>query len=140
MMSKVVTIVGGHGKVALRLAKLLSATHKVNSIIRTADHSVDLTSISSSITPIVASIEDDPVSTFTNIFKDSEVVVFSAGAGGKGGPDRTEKVDYRGALKVFDAIEAIDCQGEKPRLILVSSLDTRDRNIIPSHYNEEDLN
>ena len=74
-----------------------------------------MTSISPAIIPIVASIEDDPVSKFTEIFQDSEVVVFSAGAGGKGGPDRTEKVDYGGALKVFDAIEAVNREGEKPR-------------------------
>jgi len=139
-MSKVVTVVGGHGKIALRLAKLLSADHKVKSIIRTPEHSADLTSISSAVTPIVASLENDPVSKFTDMFEDTDVVVFSAGAGGKGGPERTEKVDYQGALKVFDAIEAVQRAGEKPRLLLVSSIDTRDRNIvIPSHYNEDDV-
>lgn len=58
--------------------------------------------------------------------------MWSAGAGGKGGPERTKKVDYEGALKVFDAIEGV--QGKKPRLILVSAVDVRDRTKLPSHY------
>ena len=46
--------------------------------------------------------------------------------------ERTKKVDYEGALKVFDAIEAVE--GVKPRLILVSSLDMKDPEKIPVHY------
>lgn len=48
-------------------------------------------------------------------------------------------VDYEGAVKVFDAVEAI--QGEKPRVILVSSIDTRNPDRLetfPPHYNEVD--
>ena len=41
-------------------------------------------------------------------------------------------MDYEGALKIFDAIEGV--QGEKPLLILVSAVDVRDPNKIPTHY------
>ena len=58
---------------------------------------------------------------------------FSAGAGGKGGEELTKKVDYEGALKVFDAIEGVE-GSVKPRLILVSALDVRDPKKIPAHY------
>ena len=59
--------------------------------------------------------------------------MFSAGAGGKGGAERTKKVDYEGALKVFDAIEAV--QTKTPRFILVSAIDVRDRSKpAPAHY------
>lgn len=78
------------------------------------------------------SLEDSPVSDFTKAFTGQDVVYFSAGAGARGGEERTKKVDYEGALKVFDAIEAVD--GPKPRLILVSAVDIRDPEKIPAHY------
>ena len=78
------------------------------------------------------SLEDDPKEKFAEVFEGSDIVYFSAGAGGKGGPERTKKVDYEGALKVFDAIELV--KGDKPRLILVSAIDIRDPNVIPAHY------
>ncbi|KAJ7436610.1 NADH(P)-binding-domain-containing protein, partial [Mycena latifolia] len=56
---------------------------------------------------------------------------------GKGGEERTKRVDYEGAVKVFDAIEAVD--GAHPRLVLVSALDVRDHNKIPAHYTEADV-
>lgn len=69
---------------------------------------------------------------FAQLFTGVDVVYFSAGAGGKGGEERTRKVDYEGAVKVFDAIEAV--QGDKPRLILVSAIDIRDPEKVPAHY------
>jgi len=133
-MSKVVTIVGGHGKVALRLARLLSDKHKVTSIIRDEAQSKDITDVGS--TPRILSLEASPVSEFAEAFEGSDVVYFSAGAGGQGGEERTKAVDYEGALKIFDALETV--KGAKPRLILVSAVDVRDEDKIPAHYNEAD--
>ena len=79
------------------------------------------------------SLEDASVADFSNTFKGYDVVYFSAGAGGKGGEERTKKVDYEGALKIFDAIEGVEGP-VKPRLILVSALDVRDPEKIPAHY------
>uniref|UniRef100_A0A8H7XTM1 NAD(P)-binding domain-containing protein n=1 Tax=Psilocybe cubensis TaxID=181762 RepID=A0A8H7XTM1_PSICU len=134
-MSKKVIIVGGHGNVSLRLAKLLSATKSVTSIIRDASQNNDIMDVSA--TPLVLSLEDSPVSDFTKAFTGQDVVYFSAGAGGKGGEERTKKVDYEGAVKVFDAIEGVS--SAKPRLILVSAIDIRDPEKIPAHYNEDDI-
>ena len=125
-----VIIVGGHGNVALRLARLLSSSHTVTSVIRTHDHTQDISAARA--IPLLLSLEDSPVADFSNAFEGADVVVFSAGAGGKGGPERTRKVDYEGAVKVFDAIEGIN--GPKPRLILVSAIDIRDPDKIPEHY------
>jgi len=137
-MSKKVVIVGGHGQVALRLAGLLSnKQYAVTSIIRTEDHIPDLTAISPTVTPLILSLEHSPISAFTDAFSGADSVVFAAGAGGKGGPDRTRTVDYEGALKVFDALEALP--GKKPHLLLVSSADVRDPDQIPPHWNEADL-
>ncbi|KAI0069713.1 hypothetical protein K474DRAFT_1694007 [Panus rudis PR-1116 ss-1] len=85
-------------------------------------------------------LEDAPVEKFTSTFEDHgvDVVVFGAGAGEKGDPARIKAVDYLGALKVFDAIEAVE-RAQKPRLILISATDIRDPNKIPDHYNEADI-
>lgn len=134
---KTVVIVGGHGNVALHLAKQLSSTHKVLSIIRDPSHEADITATGAS--PLVVSLENDSKDSFTALFEkqSADVVVFSAGAGGKGGEERTKKVDYEGAVKIFDAIEGCG-EGKRPRLILVSAVDVRDPEKIPAHYTEED--
>lgn len=61
--------------------------------------------------------------------------MFAAGAGGKGDPDRTRKVDYEGAIKVFDAMEA----GNVKRLVLIGAVDIRDRTKgWPEWYDDDD--
>lgn len=117
---------------SLRLARILSSkpNYKITSLIRNAGQSQDISSAGAS--PHVISLEDDPKEKFAEVFQESDIVYFSAGAGGKGGPERTKKVDYEGAVKVFDAIELV--KGDKPRLILVSAIDIRDPTIVPSHY------
>jgi len=117
----------------MRLAKLLSSTHSVTSIIRDQSQEQDIKDVSA--TKLVLSLEDSPGADFTNAFKGKDAVYFCAGAGGKGGEERTRQVDYEGALKIFDAIEGV--QGEKPLLILISSLDVRDPTKIPAHYVKE---
>ena len=138
-----VTIVGGHGQVAIRLAALLAAstakTYAVTPVIRNPAHAASLidlpTVLPNSITPVVLSLEDDPVSEFTAAFiaSKADVIVFSAGANAEG--ERTKKVDYEGAVKIYDAIEGVAKAGGKaPRLILVSALDVRNPDVIPGHY------
>ena len=107
--------------------------HSVTSIIRSQSHIADLKEASPHINPLLLSLEDASVADFSKAFKGNDVVVFSAGAGGKGGPERTKAVDYEGAVKVFDAIEGVE--GAKPRLVLVSAIDVRDVNADPPpHY------
>jgi putative NADH-flavin reductase len=117
----------------MRLAKLLSPTHQVTSIIRDPSQEQDIKDVSA--TPLVLSLEESPATEFSNAFEGYDVVYFSAGAGGKGSEERTKTVDYEGALKIFDAIEGV--QGEKPLLILVSAVDVRDPDKIPAHYVRE---
>jgi len=134
-----VCIVGGRGKVALRLANLLAnRNHTVTSIIRDPSHSQDIASAGA--TPKLLSLEDAPVTDFTNLFENTkaDIVYFSAGSGGKGGEERTKKVDFEGAVKIFDAIEGVNAT-KKPFLVLVSGVDIRNPDIIPAHYNEADI-
>ncbi|KAF7966905.1 hypothetical protein HWV62_36621 [Athelia sp. TMB] len=134
-MSKSVVIVGGHGKISLFLAKIIGGQNSVKSIIRTKEHEADIKAVSSQ--PLLLSLEDSPVSDFTKAFEGADVIYFSAGAGGKGGSERTKKVDYEGAVKTFDAIEGVS--GKKPRLVLVSAVDVRDPDgEFPSHYDDAD--
>lgn len=85
--------------------------------------------------PKLVSLEDASVEELKLAFEGANGVLFAAGAGGKGGKERTVKVDQEGAIKVFDAIDKVD--GEKPKLVLVSALDTRDvSKPAPSHYVE----
>jgi len=81
-------------------------------------------------TPLLLSLEDASAINYSKAFKGDHVVYFSAGAGVGGEEERTKKVDYEGALKVFGAIE----RPLKPRLILVSALDIRDPGKISVHY------
>lgn len=91
------------------------------------------------VTPRVISVENAPKEEFTEVFEGAKLVYFTAGAGGKAGEngeaaaERTRKVDWLGAVKVFDAID--DVQGTKPRLILISSVDLRNpSDPAPDHY------
>ena len=105
----------------------------MTSVIRDPAHASDITALSA--TPHVLSLEDAPVSALTSLFTHAKIVYFAAGAGGKGGPERTRAVDYEGAVKVFDAVEQME--GERPRVILVSALDVRDPDRLdeyPPHY------
>lgn len=113
------------------LAKIIGPHNFVKSVIRTEAHVPDIEAVSSH--PLLLSLEDASVEDFSRAFESTDVVYFSAGAGGKGGEERTKKVDYEGAVKVFDAIEAV--KGAKPRLILVSAVDARNLDgKVPEHY------
>lgn len=131
-----IIVVGGHGKVALQFARLASKSYTITSLVRSQDHFSDITAVGA--TPKLLSLEDATSESLTKLFEGVTGVLFSAGAGGKGGPERTRAVDFDGAVKVFDAIEAV--KGEKPRLLLVSAHDTRDLSKLPpSYYTEEDI-
>lgn len=129
-------------KIAMHLAKLLvNKGFSVTSVIRSPADADDITAIQAR--PEIISLEDADASTFTTLFEatNAKLVYFIAGAGGKGGPERTKAVDYNGAVKIFDAIERVPTKEKRPRLILVSAIDARDPDRLedyPSHYSESD--
>ncbi|KAI0086689.1 NAD(P)-binding protein [Irpex rosettiformis] len=142
-----VVIFGGHGKVSLRLTRLLTSRPNtaVTSIIRNPDHAVGIQAAGA--TPLILSLEDNSVFDLSSTLKDIKpsVIYFCAGSGGIGGPERLKAVDEDGAIKVFDAIESLSGSSltkdlESPRLILLSSLDVRDTSKPhPEHYTPEDI-
>lgn len=123
-----VTIFGGHGKVALLTAPLLSTQgHTVQSVFRNPEHTEAVSQTGA--TPIVGDIEHLSTEKLAEILQGQDVVVFSAGAGG-GNPDRTYAVDRDAAIRVMDAAE----QASVKRFIMVSySRSGRDHEVPEDH-------
>ena len=99
-----ITIVGGHGKVALLATPLLVRNgHEVRSIIRNPEHQADVSAAGA--TPVVADVETMDVAALTSLFEVSDAVVWSAGAGG-GDAARTIAVDRDAAIRTIEAAQA----------------------------------
>jgi nucleoside-diphosphate-sugar epimerase len=110
-----VVIVGGHGQIAMRLAKILAERgDSPRGIIRKTEQADDLEKIGAE--PIVLDIEN--VDDINDAFAGSDAVVFAAGAGPGSGPARKLTVDYGGAVKSVDAAIA----NEIRRFVIVSSI------------------
>jgi uncharacterized protein YbjT (DUF2867 family) len=109
-----VTIVGGHGQVAMRLAKLLAERgDSPRGIIRQTGQADDLEAIGAE--PIVLDIENREIS---DAVAGADAVVFAAGAGPGSGPARKRTVDYGGAVALVEAAQ----QHEIRRYVMVSAM------------------
>lgn len=73
-------------QVSLRLARLLSPSHSVTSLIRNPEHQQDI--LETSAKPLLLSLEDVSVPDLSKAFAGYDVVYFSAGAGGNGGEEK----------------------------------------------------
>ena len=99
-MSRIV-VIGGHGKVALHLAPILTERgDEVASVFRNPDHGDDVAATGA--TPVVADIERLDTDALAGLLAGHDAVVFSAGAGG-GSPERTYAVDRDAAIRTIDA-------------------------------------
>ena len=100
-----IAIIGGHGTVALLTAPLLvAAGHEVVSIIRDPAQADDITATGA--TPLVLSVEDAGTDELTRALAGADAVVWSAGAAGRGGPQRTDAVDRAAAIRSMEAAAA----------------------------------
>lgn len=109
-----ILIIGGHGKVALLLAPLLTERgDEVSSVFRNPDHSEEV-AVTGAV-PVVADIEQLDVNALARLLAGHDAVVFSAGAGG-GNPARTYAVDRDAAIRTVDAAESAGVH----RFIMVS--------------------
>ncbi len=98
-----VAIIGGHGKVALRLAPLLvAAGDEVTAIYRNPGHTADVAA--SGAHGLVADVETLGTDEIAGLLAGHDAVVWSAGAGG-GNPARTYAVDRDAAIRSMDAAE-----------------------------------
>lgn len=99
-----VTIIGGHGKIALLLAPMLvEAGHQVTSVVRDPSHVPDVEATGA--TAVVSSVEDADVESLAAMLSGQDAVVWSAGAGG-GDPARTDAVDRDAAIRSMEAARA----------------------------------
>lgn len=121
-----ILLLGGHGKVALHMTRLLTARgHKVHSVIRDASHVSEIASISPLAVPIVSSIEDATDASADRSMDGVQWVVWSAGAGGKGAKERTKAVDEDAAKRFIAA--AIRAPGVSRFLMVSASVARREK-------------
>lgn len=109
-----ITLIGGHGKVALLAAPLLvDAGHDVLSVFRNPEHLADVVATGSE--PRVLDVETATTDALADLVRGSDVVVWSAGAGG-GSAERTYAVDRDAAIRTIDAA----AQAGVPDFVMVS--------------------
>ena len=95
-----VAIAGAHGKIALRLAKILVARgDEVDGLIRNPDHAGELEALG--VAPVVCDLEHADVEQIAAAVKQADAVVFAAGAGPNSGPERKLTMDRDGAIKLL---------------------------------------
>ena len=110
-----VVVAGGHGKIALRLERLLAQRgDRVRGIVRNADHVADLEAIGAEA--VVADMEREE--DLTEYVEGADAVVFAAGAGPGSGPERKRTVDFGAAVKLIDAARAAGIS----RYVMVGSI------------------
>ncbi|HYY21158.1 MAG TPA: SDR family oxidoreductase [Thermoleophilaceae bacterium] len=110
-----VVVAGGHGKVGLRLLRLLAERgDRGRGLIRNPGYAADLEGAGAE--PVLCDLErEDDLSPFV---EGADAVVFAAGAGPGSGPERKKTVDLGGAVKL---IEAAGASGVR-RYVIVSSI------------------
>ena len=115
-----IVVAGGHGKIGLRLGKLLAGSgHRVRGIIRNPDHAPDLEA--AGVEPVVADMEREE--SLAPHVEGADAVVFAAGAGPGSGPERKKTVDLGGAVKLVDAARELT---PRARFLIVSSIGAHD--------------
>ena len=113
-----VTIVGGHGQIALLLAqRLTEAGHAVRSTYRSPEHEAEVAATGA--TPVRIELED-PMSDLDGAVAGADAVVFAAGAGPGSGPQRKRDVDLGGAVRLIGAAREAGVQ----RYVMVSTVGT----------------
>ncbi|KAH6895633.1 hypothetical protein B0T10DRAFT_526790 [Thelonectria olida] len=129
-MSHHVLVLGGHGKIAQLLTPLLlKRSWTVTSVIRSQDQVPTIEQLGSGLpgklNVLVSSIEDvtsqDAASKVLADVK-PDYIVWSAGAGGRGGPERTFKIDRDAAIHFVNAAATFPTI---TRFLLVSYLGSR---------------
>jgi uncharacterized protein YbjT (DUF2867 family) len=114
-----IVIAGGHGQIALRLARLLSARgDAVRSLIRNPGHGAGVHAAGAE--PVIADMEE--LDSLAEFVEGADAVVFAAGAGPGSGPERKRTVDLGGAVKLLDAARATGAR----RYLMVSSIGADD--------------
>jgi uncharacterized protein YbjT (DUF2867 family) len=95
-----VVVAGGHGKIGMRLLRLLAERgHRARGLIRNPDHATELHDVGADA--VLCDIEER--NDISDCVSGADAVVFAAGAGPGSGPERKRTVDYAGAVKLIEA-------------------------------------
>ncbi|MFJ9698076.1 SDR family oxidoreductase [Streptomyces fradiae] len=112
-----IVIAGGHGRIALRLERLLTAGgHEVAGIIRKMEQSDAVREAGTE--PVVLDMESASLEMVAAVLQGADAAVFAAGAGPGSGAARKETVDRDAAVLFADAAERAGVR----RFVVVSSM------------------
>jgi uncharacterized protein YbjT (DUF2867 family) len=112
-----VAVAGGHGKVGLRLLRLLADRGDgARGLIRNLDHRPDLERVGA--TPVGADLENLYADQVARLIAGCDAVVFAAGAGAGSGAARKRTVDYGAAVKLIEVCR----QNDISRYVMVSAM------------------
>jgi uncharacterized protein YbjT (DUF2867 family) len=112
-----VAIAGGHGKIAMRLTRLLDARgDRVRSLVRRPEHEEEIRDAGGK--PVLCDLESASEDEVADAVGFVDALVFAAGAGPGSGEERKWTMDYGGAVKLIAAakVHGID------RYLMVSSM------------------
>src|SRR5918992_1432831 len=99
-----VVVAGGHGKIAMRLLKLLADRgDRARGLIRNPDHAADLEALGAEA--VICDMEAER--NLSPYVQGADAVVFAAGAGPGSGEERKRTVDFGGAVKLVEAAQAL---------------------------------
>lgn len=125
-----VLLIGGHGKIALLATPLLvDASLDVTSMFRNPDHVPEIEKLGA--TPLLQDVTTLSVEEWAELQKDFDVVVWSAGNGGKAGADATYAIDRDAAIASIDGAASLGDQA--PRYIMVSYVGSTSHSVDPNN-------
>lgn len=117
-----VLIIGAHGKIGKRISQKMSASEKYDptAFIRKEEQRSYFEKMGVDV--VVESLENSPEA-ISNVVKNYDAVVFTAGSGGNTGADKTIEIDLDGAIKVIHAAD----QHQVKRFVMISASQTDNR-------------
>ncbi|GAA0557548.1 SDR family oxidoreductase [Actinomadura livida] len=105
-----IVIAGGHGKIALRLSRLLAERgDTVRSLVRNPGHEADVRDAGAE--PVLCDLEEAGAGEVAGHLRGADAVVFAAGAGPGSGAARKDTVDRGAAVLTADAAERAGVRG-----------------------------
>ncbi|MGO1415178.1 MAG: SDR family oxidoreductase [Microbacterium gubbeenense] len=121
-----ILIIGGHGKVALRLVPILTARgDDVTSVIRNPEHTDDIAATGA--TARVADVSSLDEQALADLVRGHDAIVWTAGAGG-GSAERTYAVDRDAAIRSMEAAKSAGVN----RYVMVSYLGSKRDHGVPA--------
>jgi uncharacterized protein YbjT (DUF2867 family) len=112
-----VVIAGGHGQIAMRLARLLADRGDTPvGLVRNPDHFDDVRAAGAE--PVLRHLEEASDAEVAEVVAGADAVVFAAGAGPGSGATRKDTMDRWGAALLADAAQQVGVR----RYLLVSSM------------------